>query len=153
MADITARKEMEADLRRTTSDLEGLIAASPLATIVLDLDGMVRLWNPAATRIFGWSAEEVLGQRPPHIPAAEGAETHEMLLGVARGEVIAGMQLRHQRKDGRPIQAELYAAPQRDQDVRIVGVIEQIADITARQHMQETLLQAQTMESIGRLAG
>jgi signal transduction histidine kinase/ActR/RegA family two-component response regulator len=80
-------------------------------------------------------------------------EMQEILAGVARGNVISGMHLRRKRKDGHPIQIELFAAPQRDQDRRIVGVIEQMADVTARQHMEEALLQAQKMESIGRLAG
>jgi two-component system cell cycle sensor histidine kinase/response regulator CckA len=153
LADITARKQMEKELRRTTADLEALIAASPLATVVLDLEGDVRLWNPAAEYIFGWTAAEVVGKRLPHVPKAEMAEMRQVLLGVARGEVIGGMHLRRTRKDGHPIQIELFAAPQRDHDGRTVGVIEQMADVTARQHMEETLLQAQKMESIGRLAG
>jgi two-component system cell cycle sensor histidine kinase/response regulator CckA len=153
MADITERKQMEADLRSTTSNLEALIEASPLATIVLDLEGNVRLWNPAAAFTFGWAAEEVLGKNLPHVPATEMPEVREILRSVARGEVISGMHLRRKRKDGHTIQIELFAAPQRDQEGRTVGVIEQMADVTARQHMEETLLQAQKMESIGRLAG
>ena len=153
MADITTRKQMEADLRSTTADLEALVEASPLATVVLDLEGSVLLWNPAATYIFGWTADEVRGKRLPHVPKAEMPEMQEILAGVARGNVISGMHLRRKRKDGHPIQIELFAAPQRDQDRRIVGVIEQMADVTARQHMEEALLQAQKMESIGRLAG
>ena len=153
LADITARKQMEADLLSTTANLKALIAASPLATVVLDLEGNVRLWNPAATYVFGWSAEEVLGKSLPHVPEAEMPEVREILLGVARGRVVSGMHLRRKRKDGHPIQVELFAAPQRDQDGRTVGVIEQMVDITARLHMEETLLQAQKMESIGRLAG
>jgi PAS domain S-box-containing protein len=153
IADITARKEMEADLRSTTTNLEALIASSPLATIVLDLEGNVRLWNPAAAYMFGWTEEEALGQSLPHVPETEMAEVRGILRDVARGQVISGMHLRRRRKDGHLIQVELFAAPQCDQDGRTVGVIEQMADVTARRHMEETLLQAQKMESIGRLAG
>ncbi len=153
MADITARKQMEADLRSTTADLQALIEASPLATVVLDLEGRVLLWNPAAAYIFGWTAEEVIGKKLPHVPEAELPAMQEVLAGVARGNVIGGMHLRRKRKDGHPLQIELFAAPQRDHDGRVVGLIEQMADVTARQHMEEALLQAQKMESIGRLAG
>jgi two-component system, cell cycle sensor histidine kinase and response regulator CckA len=153
VADITARKAAETALRSTSANLEALIAASPLATMTLDMDGRVLLWNPAAERMFGWTAREVVDHILPHVPAAELSETREIIRRVAEGEVIAGMELSRRRKDGHAIAVELYAAPQRDGDGRILGVIEQMADITGRRQLEEALLQTQKMESIGRLAG
>ena len=153
VSDITARKRSEELLANTMSNLQELVAASPLATMTLDLEGRVVLWSPAAEDLFGWRASEVLGRVLPHVPPAELPEVREILRRVGRGETIAGMELRRQTKDGHPIQAELYAAPQRDASGHIVGVIEQMADITSRRQMEETMLQAQKMESIGRLAG
>ena len=63
--DIGARKEMEEALRETSNTLQALIAAAPLAIIALDQDFCVKLWNPAAARIFGWSEAEVLGRPIP----------------------------------------------------------------------------------------
>jgi two-component system, cell cycle sensor histidine kinase and response regulator CckA len=153
VADITARKRSEEALANSMSNLQELVAASPLATMMLDLDGRVMLWSPAAEDLFGWRANEVLGRVLPHVPPSELPEVREVLRRVGRGEVISGMELRRQNKEGRSIQAELYAAPQRDAAGHIIGVIEQMADITTRRQVEEALLQTQKMESIGRLAG
>jgi len=153
VSDITARKRSEEALANTMSNLQELVEASPLATMMLDLEGRVVLWSPAAENLFGWRADEVVGRVLPHVPPTELPEVREILRRVGRGEIIAGMELRRQNKEGRPIQAELYAAPQRDASGHIVGVIEQMADIATRRQMEEAMLQAQKMESIGRLAG
>ncbi len=153
LADISGRKQVEAELRTTSENLQALVAASPLATLVLDLEGRVRLWNPAAERIFGWRADEVLGEALPHVPETEREQVQQILARVAGGHVIGGQELHRRRKDGSGIDLELFAAPQRDRNGRVVGVIEQMADITTRRQMEEALLQAQKMESIGRLAG
>jgi len=153
VSDITARKKSEEALANTMSNLQELVAASPLATMMLDLEGRILLWSPAAEDLFGWRTNEVLGRILPHVPGSELPEVREILRRVGRGEVIAGMELRRQNKEGRFIQLELYAAPQRDASGHIIGVIEQMADITGRRQVEEALLQTQKMESIGRLAG
>ena len=52
---------------------QAVIEASPTAMIALDRDGNVRLWNPAAERLFGWTREEVMGRRfPPASPRPPG---------------------------------------------------------------------------------
>ena len=48
--------------RRQEGQLEALIDSSPLALVEFGLDTRIRLWNPAAERIFGWSSEEILGR-------------------------------------------------------------------------------------------
>ena len=143
----------EASLRSVTDNLQAMIAASPLATIALDLDCRITLWNPAAERMFGWTRAEVVGRILPHVPPSELPEIREIVRRVSAGEVIGGMELRRERKGGGAVLVELYAAPQRDPEGRIVGVMEQLADITERRQFDEALLQAQKMESIGRLAG
>ena len=60
--DITERREQE-------ERLHALIDGSPVAIVEFDLDAHVRLWNPAAERIFGWSPAEILGQRLPMVPS------------------------------------------------------------------------------------
>ena len=61
------------------------ILEDPVATACFNLDGTVRLWNPAAERLFGFSAAEALGHRPPTIPGAEFVRTIAILKQIERG--------------------------------------------------------------------
>ncbi len=75
---IDDRKQAEAGLARTTQLLQTLVHESPLPIVSLDLDARVTTWNQAATRLFGWTEEEVLGRELPYVPEdeAEDAKIH-----------------------------------------------------------------------------
>ncbi len=66
--DITERRHAEQALRETNETLRALIHASPLATFALDSEGKVKMWNPAAERLFGWSESERPRPAIPHSP-------------------------------------------------------------------------------------
>ncbi|HEX8938778.1 MAG TPA: PAS domain S-box protein [Candidatus Limnocylindrales bacterium] len=153
VADISRRKAAERELVTANETLRSLVDSSPLPILLLDLDGTVRLWNLAAERVFGWSAREMVGGRPLLVPEASRQEAAELFDRLAAGGVIAGRELELLRRDGGRIEVELYAAPRRDAEGRVSGAVAQLIDVTARRQLEEQLLQAQKMESIGRLAG
>ena len=53
----------------TSELLRSVFAASPLAITATDAEGLVKLWNPAAERLFGWTEAEATGQPIPTVPA------------------------------------------------------------------------------------
>ncbi|HON07255.1 MAG TPA: PAS domain S-box protein, partial [Verrucomicrobiota bacterium] len=65
MIDITTRKEIEERLRQTNLTLEALIDTSPLGIIVIDMDGVVQVWNQSAEKILGWESYEIQGKQVP----------------------------------------------------------------------------------------
>ena len=80
--DITERKTQE-------ERLQALIDSSPLALVEFGLDTRIRLWNPAAERIFGWSREEMLGRGGlPMAPPDKRAEAEDLFERVRGGETI-----------------------------------------------------------------
>ena len=92
--DISVVKQQEARL-------QALIDSSPLALVEFGLDTRVRLWNPAAERIFGWSREEILGvDGLPMAPASRRAEAEELFARVLAGESVNDFETVRQRKDG-----------------------------------------------------
>jgi PAS domain S-box-containing protein len=67
--------------------LQALIDSSPLALVEFGLDTRIRLWNPAAERIFGWSREEMLGRGGlPMAPPSKRAEAEDLFVRVREGE-------------------------------------------------------------------
>jgi PAS domain S-box-containing protein len=139
MHDISQRKQTEEALREAKQSMETLIAASPLAIIALDLDLSVRLWNPAAERIFGWSEEEVLGRPYPLVPEARQKEFEGFLAQALAGQALSGREAVRQKKDGSPIDVSIWTSPLYDAEGTVRNVMAVIADISDRKRAEEAL--------------
>ncbi|MBL8796413.1 MAG: PAS domain S-box protein [Planctomycetia bacterium] len=151
--DIGERKQAEAALRESNQTLQALFIASPLAVITMDFDSRVWGWNPAAERIFGWNAEEVLGKIPDYTPPEKQQERQALFSAIANGETITGVETMRRRKDGSLIDIVYSGAPLYDAQGAVTGILAVVADITERKRLEEQLRHAQKMEAIGQLAG
>ncbi len=110
--DITERKEIE-DARRTMHDLSRLAAVlkdAHDAVILQDMDGLIRAWNPAATRMYGWSEAEAL-QRNIHelIPEGEREKYDRQLLQSIHKEILVPYRTQRIAKDGGIVEIWLTA--------------------------------------------
>jgi PAS domain S-box-containing protein len=124
--DISVVKQQEARL-------QALIDSSPLALVEFGLDTRVRLWNPAAERIFGWSRDEILGTGGlPMAPAARRAESEDLFERVRAGESVNDFETVRQRKDGTLVDVSIAAAPIMDGTGHVVGNMVAYTDITER---------------------
>ena len=113
--------------------LQALIDSSPLALVEFGLDRRIRLWNPAAERIFGWSQDEMLGRGDlPLAPASKRAESEELFARVRAGESVTDYETVRQRKDGTLVDVSIAAAPVRDEAGRVIGNMVAYTDITDR---------------------
>jgi PAS domain S-box-containing protein len=119
--------------RRQEERLQALIDSSPLALVEFGLDTRIRLWNPAAERIFGWSREEMLGRGGlPMAPPAKRAESEDLFARVRAGESVNDYETVRQRKDGALVAVSIAAAPVRDGSGRVIGNMVAYTDITDR---------------------
>jgi PAS domain S-box-containing protein len=125
------RARLFEEQRVTRGRLETIVSSSPAAIILVDLDGTVRLWNPAAERIFGWTEAEVLGRPNPIIPGASWAEFRENLQRMECGEPLMVLEARRQTKEQGIIDVAVYAAPVRMADGR-TQCLSLLTDITER---------------------
>jgi PAS domain S-box-containing protein len=137
--DISQRKEIESELAMTTERLETLVEAAPLAIVALDASATVEVWNPAATELFGWRADEVLGGTVPVIPAENRRQTAELHAQVLEGERLSGHETELERKDGSRVDVSLAAAPIRDLSGTVVGSVSVVTDITERKRREQQL--------------
>jgi PAS domain S-box-containing protein len=149
---ITARKHAEETLRDTSQTLRTIIDASVLAIVALDRDGRVTLWNNASTRLFGWSAQEVLGRPLPTIPEDKRAEFEDHLARSHTGEDVV-YETQRRRKDGSVVDVLRSSAAIFDPQGELAGSMAIFVDLTERKQLEEQLRQAAKMEGIGRLAG
>ncbi|MBW4490552.1 MAG: response regulator [Trichocoleus desertorum ATA4-8-CV12] len=150
--DEIVRKRYEEALRETSQMLQALIQASPLAIVVLDPEGRVQLWNPAAQEIFDWSESEVLGEILPIVPTAKQGEFQTFMQRVLQGESFTGEEVSRQKRDGSLLELNLSTAPLRNANGEVTGMIAMLLDVTAKKQLEAQAFRAQRMESIGTLA-
>ena len=112
--------------------LAALVQSSGDAIIGETLDGIITDWNPAAERLYGYTAAEVIGQHLTKvIPPELMAETEALLARLHQGESIEGIETARIRKDGRKIDVALTVSPVRDESGRIIATSAIVRDVTA----------------------
>jgi PAS domain S-box-containing protein len=143
MVDVTAHKEFEDALREREATLQAVCTSAVDALVMIDGEGRTLLWNPAAERMFGYTAAEMLGQ-PVHDLVAPDDLRQRFLAnfpdfqktgqGAAIGKVV---EMRARRKDGSEFPIDLsVSAVQKGQEWHAVAVIR---DITERKRAEDEL--------------
>jgi len=148
-------------LRESQESLSRVISSAADAIITKDLNGITTSWNPAAERLFGYSAEEVLGKSLLMLfPPDRMNEERQILERIEKGERVEHFESVRIRKDGRPVQVDLTISPMRNREGRITGASKIARDISAQKEAEEALRnseeqlrQSQKMEAVGQLAG
>ncbi|WP_225207694.1 PAS domain S-box protein [Novosphingobium huizhouense] len=117
--------------------LSAIVQSSDDAIISKTLDGTVVSWNPAATRIFGWTEGEMVGQSiRTIIPADRQDEEDDILARIGRGERVRSFETVRQRKDGGLLHVSLTVSPILDPGGRIIGASKIARDVTDRHAAQ-----------------
>ncbi len=127
------------EYERIAGHLSAVLDAMPLPIVALEADGTVVMWNAAAESTFGWSAQEVVGQTNPIVPAGSRGE-YEALIGRAlAGEAVRGAEIIRRRKDGSSVHLRLHTAPVKAEDGGTVGIVAVFEDVTAERRMRAEL--------------
>lgn len=134
--------------------LAAIVESSEDAIISKKLDGTIATWNKGAEKIFGYTAEEMIGHsiRRILLPGHE-EEEDEILARIARGETVAHGEAMRLRKDGQVIHVLLTVSPIHNAEGKIVGASKIARDITDRKTLERQLRQSQKLEAIGQLTG
>lgn len=138
--DITERKQAGGAAQL----LAAIVDSSDDAMISKNLDGVITSWNKGAERIFGYSAEEAVGQHITLIIPDERREEEADILGrLKRGERVDHFQTVRVRKDGGILEVSLTISPMRDSSGRIVGASKVARDITAQRRAEAALRESE----------
>ena len=133
------RTEME--LQQSNDLLRAIIEAAPVAIIGLDLDGKVQtVWNPAAEKMLGWKAQEVMGRTLPSVSVENQEEYRHIREIIRSGKTVDGVDVRRRRCGGSPIDYSIYASPLYGSGDHISGNIAVLVDITEREQMKRELI-------------
>ncbi|AEF94460.1 response regulator receiver modulated diguanylate cyclase with PAS/PAC sensor [Desulfotomaculum nigrificans CO-1-SRB] len=144
VVDLTERRAMEEELKEKETTLSAIMGSAREAIVMLDGQGNVIFWNPAAELLFGYSREEILGKDLHRLvvpdeclyQAYNKAFKHFQLTGEGKA-VGKTMELKTKHKDGRELDVELSLSALRFRNAwHAVGIVR---DISERKQAQEEL--------------
>ena len=122
--------------------LAAIVASSEDAIVSKTLDGLVTGWNGAAERIFGYTAEEMIGRPIATLAAPGRADEMALILDrIRRGERIERYETEQRCKDGRIVAVLLTVSPICDHAGHIVGAVNIVRDITEAKRAHRALLE------------
>jgi PAS domain S-box-containing protein len=125
---------------RVDATARAVVESAADAIVAFSTDQTVLLWNPAAERMFGWSADEVLGAEPPIIPEELKAEHNAVLERIRRGGQVS-FATRRTRKDGTLLDLRIDTSALRDRAGAVIGWVNVChragEDEAARSHMAQ----------------
>lgn len=153
----TLRVEREAtdELERVNRQLEVIVDSSPAGILLLRLDGTVLWVNPAFEQVFGWSSEELIGQRPSPVAEEVESEFRANMDKLIAGETLRGVEARRRHKDGHWVDTQVWAASVQMPEGE-TAVLSVIVDVTARKEAERRLekerLRAEEASRVARAA-
>jgi len=154
------QRELErsyADLQKQATalaQLASIVESAQDAIVSRTLDEIVTSWNPGAERLYGYRAEEMLGQPFARlVPPDRQDELATIRERIARGDVIPPFETVRLRKDGSRVPVSVALTPLRDAGGAVVGMAAITRDIFDQQRAAQQLRRAERLETAGRIAG
>ena len=155
LLDLTPLRQTQFALLRAeeaTQLLAAIVECCDDAIASKDLDGVVTSWNAAAERIFGYKAEEIIGQPVTLIIPPELHADEPIILGkIRRGERLDHFETVRVTKDGRRLDVSLTVSPIRDGDGQVIGAAKVVRDITEQKRTRAALRQAEKLVAAAEL--
>ena len=131
--DVTERKRADAE----TARMAAIASASQDALFGLTLDGTIEAWNPAAEMLFGYTADEIVGQQVSVLADEEHrAEQERLLTRLRASESVGPLDTVRLRKDGTAFNASLSLAPVKAADGKVIGMSAAVHDISDRKEWE-----------------
>jgi PAS domain S-box-containing protein len=141
------------DAAKHLAELAAIVESSDDAIISKDLNGIITSWNKAATRILGYTREEMIGQSilkliPPNLQSDEPI----IIENIRAGRRIEHFETVRLTKRGELIDVSLTISPIKNGAGHIIGASKILRDISSRKRIEASLLQAEKIAATGRMA-
>ena len=148
-SDLAQRQKLDEDRYQ----LAAIIDSADDAIVSKDLNGIVLSWNQGATRMFGYTADEMVGQPILRlIPPELREEEDEILHKLRAGERIENYETLRRRKNGEPIDVSVTISPIRDEEGHVIAATKIARDISDRKRFERLLIQSEQLAETGKMA-
>jgi len=152
--DITRSNQKDVSIRHDEEKYHTMLGANPDPVVVYDIAGRIVYFNPAFTRLFGWSLGERRGEKnDTFVPEEAWSETNLMIDKVLAGEEFHNFETCRRNKKGEIIPVSISGTICKDQNGHPIGSIINLRDISYQQKIKARLEKFEKNEAIGTLAG
>jgi PAS domain S-box-containing protein len=153
ITEIRRTEEEARDSAKRLGELAAIVAFSDDVILSKDLNGIITSWNDAAVRVFGYSADEMIGTSilrliPEHLHSDEKT----IIENIRAGRRVEHFETVRMAKNGRMIDVSLTVSPIRDETGRVIGASKILRDISSRRRIEQSLLQSEKIAATGRMA-
>jgi PAS domain S-box-containing protein len=147
------REQMLEDSSKRLGELAAIVESSDDVILSMDLNGIITSWNAAATRFFGYSADEMIGASILRlIPEDIQSDEETIMENIRAGRRVEPFETVRRSKSGQLLNVSLSVSPIRDKHGRFVGASKIMRDISTRKRIEQALLQAEKIAATGRMA-
>lgn len=147
--DVSDRKQLD----ETRFRLAAIVDSADDAIISKDLNGIIESWNQGARRMFGYTAEEIIGQPVLRlIPKDLQYEEEEILKKLRAGERIDHYETTRVRKNGELVDVSVTISPIRNNEGLVIAASKIARDISDRKRVEKLLIQSEKLAATGRMA-
>ncbi|MBC8263422.1 MAG: PAS domain S-box protein, partial [Anaerolineales bacterium] len=139
--ELTEHKQLAEQTKQLQEYLQLRIERMPIGSITWDTEFRVKSWNPAAERIFGFTAQEALGKHPYGliVPREAQPQVDDIWRRLLEGDTTAHNINENVTKDGRTIICQWSNTPLTKADGTVLGILSMVQDITERKRAEEAL--------------
>ncbi len=128
------------------------VTGSPTALTVVGLRGQVLLWNPAAERLFGWTATEVIGREIPTIDSGSRGQFLKFLGDALKGREMLGVEVQRRHRDGHLVDVALSTVALHDAKGQVVAALGAYQDVAARKAAEAEVVRQARVDDLTGLA-
>jgi PAS domain S-box-containing protein len=147
------KEQMLEDSSERLGELAAIVESSDDVIVSKDLNGIIRSWNAAATRLFGYSADEMIGASILKlIPEDLHSDEKTILENIRAGRRVEHFETMRRTKSGELLDVALTVSPIRDKHGRVIGASKILRDVSTRKRLEKALLQAEKIAATGRMA-
>ena len=153
VTDLRKSEEALHDSTKRLGELAAIVASSEDVIVSKDLNGIITSWNDAATRVFGYTADEMIGTSilkliPEHLHSDEKT----ILDNIRAGRRVEHFETVRVTKGGNLIEVSLTVSPVKDANGQVIGASKILRDVSNRRRLEQSLLQAEKIAATGRMA-
>jgi PAS domain S-box-containing protein len=150
---LSEKEEMLLENSKRLGQLAAIVESSDDVIVSKDLNGIITSWNAAATRVFGYSAEEMIGSSILKlIPEDLHSDEKIIIENIRAGRRVEHFETVRRTKSGQLLDVSITVSPIKDWHGRVIGASKILRDVSARKRLEHALLQAEKIAATGRMA-